>query len=148
MSRFPGSLQTIIDEFKAIDDANMRGELLIEFADKFIDVPETIAKRPFPKTHLVPGCESEAYIWCTKLDDGGLKFHFAVENPHGVSAKSLAVILDEGLSGHNADEILGLSEELVYEIFGRNISMGKGQGLMGMVAMVRGLAMQQRAAQL
>ncbi len=142
MKSYPGRLQGIVEEFRSVPEQDMRAELLIEFADKFIDVPEEIAKRPFSPSNLVPGCESEAYIWCTKLADGGLKFHFAVENPHGVSAKSLAAILDEGLSGLNAEEISALSEDIVYDIFGRNISMGKGQGLMGMVAMLRSLAIQ------
>ncbi len=35
-----------------------------------------------------------------------------------------------------------VQDDIVFTIFGRSISMGKGQGLMGMVAMVRRLAKQ------
>ncbi len=132
-------LEKFLTELKAFDKETQM-DLLIETAERFIDVPERIAKRPFDCENRVPSCESEAYIWAEKLPDGNLKFHFAVENPQGISAKSLAVILDENLSGLSPTEILNLREDVVYDIFGKDLSMGKGAGLMSMVRMVKALA--------
>jgi cysteine desulfuration protein SufE len=90
----------------------------------------------------VPACESEAYAWAVPNQDGTLALHFAVENPSGVSAKALAVILDSTLSGLPAAEIARVGPEIVEQIFRQNISMGKGMGLMSMVAAVQTLARQ------
>lgn len=135
----PIKLEELLNELSSYDEGT-RFDLLVEYAERFESVPESIAKRPFSKEHLVPGCESEAYVWVTPAPDGTLKFHFAVENPQGISAKALAVILDETLSGERAENIMKVPEEMVHTLFGRTLSMGKGQGLMGMVAMVKYLA--------
>jgi cysteine desulfuration protein SufE len=103
-------------------------------------VPPSIATRPFAKSHQVPQCESDAYVWALKQTDGTLKLYFAVENPSGVSAKALATILDKTLSGLPASEIATIDCDIVEKLFRQNISMGKGMGLMAMVNAVQALA--------
>jgi cysteine desulfuration protein SufE len=110
-------------------------------------VPPRIARRPFSPEHLVPACESQAYVWGESRPDGTLDFHFAVENPQGISAKSLAVILDEGLSGAPLEQVAVVPADVVYRVFGREMSMGKSMGLMGMVSMIASLARRRLAAQ-
>jgi cysteine desulfuration protein SufE len=95
----------------------------------------------------VPQCESEAFAWATPRPDGTLDFHFAVENPQGISAKALAVILSEGLSGEPPAVVTGVSSDLVYAVFGRELSMGKNLGLLGMLQMCHAFARRQLAAQ-
>lgn len=133
-------LEEILSVFRSFDDVGSRSDLLIEFAERYRPVPESMAKHPYNAEHRVPGCESEVYIFPEHLADGTIKFHFAVENPQGISAKGLAAVLDEGLSGQPLDAVSQIEAEFVYEIFGRGLSMGKGRGLMGMVNMVRSLA--------
>jgi cysteine desulfuration protein SufE len=106
-------------------------------ADRFTEVPPEVATRPFPEAARVPSCESEAYVWSRPGDDGGLQLYFAVENPQGISAKALAALLDRTLSGLPPEEIARVPQEIVYRIFGRELSMGKSMGLMAMVGMVR-----------
>lgn len=118
-------------------DRDERIQMLIDIATRFKGVPDFIARRPFPKSHLTPACESEAYVWCEELPSQALKFHFAVENPQGISAKCMAVVLDETLSGEPAASLAQVPGELVYRIFGKELSMGKSMGLMGMVSMVQ-----------
>ena len=100
-----GKLQDVLDLFATFDDPADRTNLLLSYADQFREVPRAVATRPFAKEHLVPHCESEAYVWALRQPDGTLKLHFAVENPSGVSAKALATILDKTLSGLPAAEI-------------------------------------------
>jgi cysteine desulfuration protein SufE len=83
-----------------------------------------------------PRCESEAYVFATDNPDGTLKLWFAVENPQGLSAKAWASILDETLSGQPLDQVARVPQETIFKIFGRDISMGKGQGLIGMLDLV------------
>jgi cysteine desulfuration protein SufE len=66
-----------------------------------------------------------------------LKFHFAVENPQGISAKAIAVILDATLSGAPLAQVLNVSPDIVYELFGRELSMGKNMGLTNMLYMCK-----------
>lgn len=129
-------LQETLDMFA---DPADRADLLIGFADKFREVPADIATRPWPKSHQVPQCESEAYVWVTMQPDRTLKLHFAVENPSGISAKALSVILDKVYSGQPAEDVLALDTEIVERVFRQNISMGKGLGLKSLVLAVQAL---------
>ncbi len=79
-------------------------------------------------------------MWAVEQPDGTLDFHFVVENPQGVSAKAMAVILGETVSGAPLDEVANLSDDVVYGFFGNELSMGKTMGLTSMVGMVRGEA--------
>lgn len=137
-------LNAVLETFDTFPDPGDRTDLLLGYADQFKEVPAEVARRPFPESHHIPQCESDAYIWVVPHPDGTLKLHFAVENPSGVSAKALATILDKSLSGLPAAEIATIDNSIVERIFRRNISMGKGMGLMSMVDAVKVLA--QRAA--
>lgn len=137
MAKKPRKLQEFLELLRSVGDRNDRIELLIGIADRYREVPSEIAQRPFPAGNLVPHCESQAYFWPEDRGDGTLGLHFAVENPQGISARAMAVILKENLSGEPLDEIVGVEDDLPYEIFGHELSMGKSMGLNGMVAMVR-----------
>lgn len=141
----PEKLQDILDTLALVPDRMDRIDALISISERFEPVPEEIATKPYPEEHRVKACESEAYVWAVPRDDGTLKLHFGVENPQGVSAMSLAVILDEGLSGAPVEQVANLPCDLVYDIFGRELSMGKSMGLMGMVNAVSSLAKKARA---
>lgn len=133
---YPPKLAELLETLALLPDRMDRIDFLISIADRFVEVPERIATRPFPEDRQVPACESEAYLWAEKLPEGTLKLHFAIENPQGISAMAMAVILDESLSGEPPELYQSLSGDVVYEIFGRELSMGKTMGLMGMVSMV------------
>jgi cysteine desulfuration protein SufE len=140
MVSYPEKLQEVLEDFAFVEDRNERAALLMEYADRFEDVPERIATRPFPEENHVTRCESDAYVFAEDLPDDTIKFHFAVENPQGISAKAMSVILDEVASGAPLDQVAAIPCDVVYQIFGREISMGKGQGLMGIVSMVNDAA--------
>ncbi len=120
-------------------DPSSRAELLIGLADKFVEVPPDVATRPFPKSHQVPQCESEVYVWSRLNADRTVKLDFAVENPSGISARALAVILDSIYSGQPAEDVLALDSGIVERVFRQNISMGKGLGLKSMVMAAQAL---------
>lgn len=130
----PAKLQTQLDDLAFYTDRAERIQALIELGEEFVNpdsemVPRTDASR-------VPGCESEVYVVSEPFEKGRA-FRFAVDNPQGISAMALAVILQHGLNGAPVEEVAQVSEELVYEIFGRELSMGKSLGLTGMVRMVK-----------
>jgi cysteine desulfuration protein SufE len=137
---YPERLQALLDVFAGVTDTHERTQLLLDYARRFKEVPADVATRPYAKDHLVPHCESEAYVWVVPSADGTLALHFAVENPSGVSAKALGAILQKTLSGLPATDIARADPEIVERLFRQNISMGKGMGLMSMVAAVQALA--------
>jgi cysteine desulfuration protein SufE len=140
----PSALCDVLTAFDMVSDPADRANLLIASADQFTPVRPEIAVPPFPKDHLVPYCESEAYVWLVPRADGTVDLHFAVENPSGVSAKALARILSSTLSGLPPEAIEQVSPDIVERIFRQNISMGKGIGLMAMVQAVQALARRAR----
>ena len=127
----PPKLQEILDDLAMFPDRADRIDALIALSSEYVhpspeEVPRTDATR-------VPGCESEVH-----MGRAGERFRFAVDNPQGVSAMALARILESGLEGRPAD----VPDELVFEVFGRELSMGKNLGLTNMVRMVRTAAKQ------
>jgi cysteine desulfuration protein SufE len=143
MPEIPEKLANTLDTLDLITDRSERIQLLIDIAERFKDVPPRIAQRPFLEECRVPACESEAYVWGESRPDGTLDFHFAVENPQGISARAMAVILGDSLSGAPLDQVAAVPQDIVYRVFGRELSMGKSMGLMGMVSMINSLARRQ-----
>ncbi|HXO22666.1 MAG TPA: SufE family protein [Thermoanaerobaculia bacterium] len=139
MPDLPEKLAQTLDALALVPDRGERIQLLIDLADRFEEVPPRIAQRPFSSLNLVPACESQAYVFNEPRPDGSLDFHFAVENPQGVSAKALAVILEEALSGAPPEQVAAVPQDIIYKIFGNELSMGKSMGLLGMVGMVKDL---------
>jgi sulfur transfer protein SufE len=139
MANYPEKLQELVEDFEQITDRSERQEYLIEIADRFSDVKVTpdIATKPYEETHRVPACESEAFVWAQEQADGTLKYYFDVLNPQGLSAMAMSVILDETCSGQPLEKVAAVDPGIVFSLFGKEISMGKGQGLMGIVTMVQ-----------
>lgn len=139
MATYPQPLADLIADMETITDRNERAELLIETADRFdaVKVPSSIATAPYEESHRAPACESEAFVWATDQPDGTLKFYFDVLNPQGLSAKAMSVILDETLSGQPVDQVANIPTDIVFKLFGKELSMGKGAGLMGIISLVQ-----------
>lgn len=140
MSALPGKLLQFLDDLDLVPDRAERIDALIGVAQRYRRVPEEIARPPFPQANKVPACESQAYVWPVPRPDGTLDFHFAVDNPQGISAMAMAAILAETLSGAPLAEVAAVPSDIVYRIFGRELSMGKSMGLMSMVTIVRAAA--------
>jgi len=139
MASYPEKLAELVADFEQITDRTERQEYLIEIADHFPDVkvPAEVASKPYAESHRVPACESEAFVWAQEQSDGTLKYYFDVLNPQGLSAMAMSVILDETCSGQPLEQVATVDPSIVFSLFGKEISMGKGRGLMGIVTMVQ-----------
>lgn len=129
MSDYPPKLQEYLDDFGFIGSREDRVDYLIDIADEFTPVPESIATPPYDEAQRVIGCESEAFVWAIDRPDGTLDFYFDVLNPQGLSAKAMSAILDQACSGAPLDQVAAINGEVVFTFFGKDISMGKGRGL-------------------
>ena len=137
MNNYPQKLQDFLDTISLLPDESERINFLIDYAEKFKEVPSEIAEKPYPEKNKVPFCESGAYVWTKQQPDDTLKFYFSVENPQGISAKALSTILDKTLSGESPENIINISEDVVHEIFGQSLSMRKNMGLTGIIQMIK-----------
>ncbi len=139
MSAIPEKLADLVEDMESITDRHERADLLIELADRFaeVKVPAEIAVKPYDEVHKAPACESDAYVWAIDQPDGTLKYYFDVLNPQGLSAMAMSVILAENVSGQPLDQVIAVSDDVVFKLFGKELSMGKGAGLMGILALVR-----------
>jgi cysteine desulfuration protein SufE len=135
-TRQPHNLEELVRDFDTIDRSE-RAEMLIDWADQFTEVAPDVARRPFPERNRAPRCESEAFVFATERPDGTLQYHFAVENPQGLSAKAWAAILDHVASGVPLEQVAAIDPDSIRRIFGNELSMGKGEGLLGMLQLVQ-----------
>ena len=134
---YPEKIQEVLDDLSFLSDRRERIDHLIGLGEAFANPSaEEVPRDPGAR---VPGCESEVYVRASREGEV-MRVRFAVDNPQGISAMAMATILQEGLDGASAAEARSIDEALVYEIFGKDLSMGKSAGLMGMVRMVRGVA--------
>ena len=53
---------------------------------------------------------------------------------------ALSAILGDALSGASLDQVAAVPSDVIYRVFGSELSMGKSLGLMGIVNMVRAAA--------
>jgi sulfur transfer protein SufE len=141
----PAPLAALIAELEGLDRPQ-RTEQLIALADEFVGVPAALATPPFPEGNRAPRCESDAYVFTEDNPDGTLTFHFGVESPHALSARVWAVVLSRTCSGQPLEQVAQVTEEAIYGIFGRELSMGKEQGLVGMLDLVKQAARSRLAA--
>jgi cysteine desulfuration protein SufE len=141
----PAPLAALVAEIGSLD-RDERIEQLIAWADEFEEVPSAVATRPFPAWSRAPRCESEAFVFATDRPDGTLAFHFAVDSPQGIAARAWALILARTCTGAALEEVAHIPEETIFRVFGRELSMGKGQGLAGMLDLVRHAAQKRLAA--
>ena len=137
---YPFRLEETLEYLDLLQERDDKIRALISIAKRFKGVPPGIATRPYDESHRVPGCESEAFVWALKVD-GKLQVEFAVESPQGISAQALAVVLKDGLDGEAPESTASLDDEVVYRMFGRELSMGKSLGLTNMVRTVRARAL-------
>lgn len=140
----PAKLADMASMFSTMDRQE-RIQILIDMGEKFKPVPAEVASQPYPESARVPHCESEAFVFSAPQDAATIKYYFDVLNPQGISAKATAVILDRTISGAPLEEIVRIPGDIMYDIFGRELSMGKNMGLTGMVNLCK-LAAQQRLA--
>lgn len=132
---YPPAIQQFVDSIGLLDRPE-RIQALIDLGKSF---KRPARPQPYPEDNRVPGCESEVFTWCT-LQNGRLKIEVAVENPQGLSAMALASLLEEGLEGQPPSAADSLDDDLVYALFGRELSMGKAMGLANTVRQIRAQA--------
>ena len=127
----PPNLQSQLEDLELYPDRADRIEALIAIGEEFRNPDRTA----FPRDEAcrVPGCESEAFVGWNPSGELAI----AIDNPQGISAMAMAQILLTGVQGATVEQVRAIPDDIIYVIFGRELSMGKSMGLTGMVRMVK-----------
>lgn len=129
----PPGIATILEDLSLFQGQD-RVDALISIADGYTAAVERA--KSLSEEHKVPGCESDAYLWVSGSQDAA-NVEFFVGNPQGISAMALASVLSTGLNGRPVSEYLAVEDEVVFDLFGRNLSMGKSLGLINTVKLMK-----------
>lgn len=132
----PARLADVLEVVNSSIDRAERIDFLISLAQRFPSLPKRPLPTPYDEAHRVPGCESEAFVWAFG-DPRAVSLEYRIENPQGLSAMALAVLLKESLEGLSAEEIARVPDDLPLALFGAELSMGKAMGLTGIVRMTK-----------
>ena len=134
------SLEEIRDTFELLDDWEARYRYVIELGRALPHLPDD-AKRP---ENLVHGCQSQVWIR-HRIDDGRLVLELDSDAQivRGLIAIVLAALNDKRPEELLAFDIDGLFDALDLK---RHLSPSRGNGLLAMVARIRRIAAEERAA--
>jgi len=136
MNEYPQKLKDIVDVLSSLPEHD-RIEMLLDFASKYKAVPEEIASPPYPEDNKAQMCESNAFVWSTLDSSNKINFHFAVENPQGLSARAFVVILQRNLNGESPQLIQNIPNEIITKIFSESLSIRKNIGLTNILQKVQ-----------
>lgn len=133
----PARLEEIIDAF-AWAEGQEKLQLLLDFSNRLPDLPAWLVGHR-EAMEPVPECMTPVFLFVEEKE-GRLWLHIDVprESP---TVRGFAAVLQEGLSGSTAADILAVPED-AYEAMGlvEVISAQRMSGLYAMVAHVRRLA--------
>lgn len=134
----PEGIRSVLDDLAFLEDRRARMEYLISLGESYQAADEReVPRRPETK---VPGCESEVFFHALPIDSNHIRVRYAVDNPQGISAMAMAKVLEDGVAGATVEEVREIPENLAEQMFGRELSMGKGMGLGHMVRMAKDAA--------
>ena len=131
---YPPKIQEFLDLLSQVSDRAEKIQILIDLSKSYIPADR---EKPYPEVNRVKGCESEVFTWVKLSDQGLLEIEIVVENPQGLSAMALGALLKDSL--HHQSPLLAkqLDDEIVFALFGKELSMGKTMGLTNLVQQVK-----------
>lgn len=134
---YPQPIQEFVENLSFIEERAERIQVLIELSRLYKPAQQ---EKPYPPENRVPGCESEVYSWLSLTTENTLDLQIVVDNPQGISAMALAALITSGIQNQPRQTASHLDEDLVYALFGKELSMGKTMGLTNLVRQIRAQA--------
>lgn len=129
--------EIILDDFALFDDWEQRHDYMIDLGKKVPPLPASMKIEP----HRVHGCQSTVYMVARKQPGSADRVDLAAESDAFIVNGLIAILLSV-FSGQRAGEILSFDVDGFFAKLGltHHLSMGRRNGLAGMVSRVRNLA--------
>ena len=136
-------LAEIVDDFTSMPGKE-RLQLLLEFSDDLPALPERYADRR-DLLEQVPECQSPLFL-AVEVDDGDVVHLFFDAPPEAPTTRGFASILQAGLDGLGADEVLAAPDEFTGQL-GLNdlVSPLRLRGMAAMLSRIKRQIRSQRA---
>jgi cysteine desulfuration protein SufE len=136
-------LAEIVDDFTSMPDKE-RLQLLLEFSDDLPALPERYAGHR-DLLEQVPECQSPLFL-AVEVDDGDAVHLFFDAPPEAPTTRGFASILQAGLDGLSADEVLATPPEFTGQL-GLNdlVSPLRLRGMAAMLSRIKRQIREQRA---
>jgi cysteine desulfuration protein SufE len=136
-------LAEIVDDFTSMPGKE-RLQLLLEFSDDLPALPERYADRR-DLLEQVPECQSPLFL-AVEVDDGDVVHLFFDAPPEAPTTRGFASILQAGLDGLGADEVLATPAEFTAQL-GLNdlVSPLRLRGMAAMLSRIKRQIRSQRA---
>ncbi len=136
-------LAEIIDDFTCLPGKE-RLQLLLEFSDDLPALPERYAGRR-DLLEQVPECQSPLFL-AVEVDDAGAVHLFFDAPPEAPTTRGFAGILQAGLDGLDADEVLATPDEFTGQLGLTNlVSPLRLRGMAAMLSRIKRQIRGQRA---
>ena len=135
-------LQEIVDDFNAVEGRD-RLQLLLEFSRELPALPDRYAERP-GLLEPVPECQSPLFLAVEVEPDATVHLFFQAP-AEAPTTRGFASILQAGLDGLNADEVLATPAEFANELGLRDlVSPLRLRGMAAMLARIKSQIRRQR----
>lgn len=102
----PEALAEIVDDFAAVDGQN-KLQLLLEFSRELPPLPAELEEAAMEP---VPECQSPLFLSVDSADRESVKLYFSAP-PEAPTTRGFASILQQGLDGLSAQEILAVPDD-------------------------------------
>lgn len=134
----PAALAEIADEFATMSDPE-RLQLLLEFSTELPPLPQRYADHP-DLLEPVPECQSPIFV-IAEVDgtgaDAPVRLIFSAP-PEAPTTRGFAGILNEGLAGLTAQQVVDVPEDLAFRLsLGDAVSPLRLNGMTGMLARIK-----------
>lgn len=128
---WPAPLQEIIDEFKEIDDAMERYEVLYDWAEECAMLPS----EEWNDDNKVHGCQSEAHVACSLDENGGFRM---LGGADAQIVQGLMAITQRAINGLTAEEVADFPATFARELgFADTLTPNRANGFLNMFTKVR-----------
>ncbi|MEX0887081.1 MAG: SufE family protein [Phycisphaeraceae bacterium] len=131
-------LQEIVDLFQSVD-ADMRLELLLDYARKLPPLPQRLRAARDSDEHRVHECQTPVFLWveADEQERGALAIHVEVAE-EAPTVQGFASILVHGYSGQPAQTVAEAPADLLNQLgLSQAIRMTRTIGLSALLARVK-----------
>ncbi len=129
--------EELIELFDFLGDWEQRHQFLVELGDKLLPMPAGLKT----EANRVHGCQSTVHLNARKRPADSTRLDFLADSDAAI-VRGLIAILQRVYAGQNAREILSFDIEGLLKRLGldQHLSMGRRNGLAGMILRIRGHA--------
>ncbi|GGG12949.1 hypothetical SufE-like protein [Rhodococcoides trifolii] len=133
MSGLPAALAEIVDDFAAVEGQD-KITMLLEFSKELPELPPELTEAAMEP---VPECQSPLFLAVDASDRDHVRLHFSAP-AEAPTTRGFASILQQGLDGHSAQEILDVPDDFYSELgLAQSVSPLRLRGMSAMLSRVK-----------